>query len=134
MKTILLVDCEPIVRSVFKWELTGQYEVVEAASVVTAIDVCRARQDIDLLICRAELGFISGMELGSLLRAWLRGLRIIVTADQPPDTWTERQQLELQELPDDEVVILERPFTGRELKVAIAKLLPAEVAVSTSAA
>ena len=133
MRTILFVDKEPILREGLRWELAGCYHILEARSAVEALDICRNFRGIDLLVCDMELGLVSGMELAALLRAWNSKLRIILTTDLLCECWSERQNAELRELPSDEVLILERPFSTRDLKAAIAKLVPAEFVVSTIA-
>ncbi|HEY1240788.1 MAG TPA: response regulator [Bryobacteraceae bacterium] len=130
MKSILFIDHEPIARNVFRWELAGRYHILEATSPVEALDICRNHREIDLLVCDTELGLVSGMELASLLRAWNSSLRIILTTDLSCECWTERQNAELLELPPDDVFILERPFSARDLKAAIKKLVPEEIAVA----
>lgn len=132
MKTILLVAHEPIIRSVLKLELADRYDLLEAVSPVQALDICRARH-IDLLICDVAPGLVSGMELASLLRAWFPRLRTILTTDVPHEYWSERQQAELRELPEEEVVVLERPFVSSDLKALLAELMPADVAASSAA-
>lgn len=134
MRTILFVDHEPIVRSVFRREVAGRYNILEAASPVEALDTCRNHPDVDLLVWDANLGLISGMELASLMRSWNPKLCTILTTDLPCDYWTQRQVTELKELPPDDVFILERPFSTRDLRAAIAKLTPAEIAVASSVA
>lgn len=119
MRTILFVDHEPIVRNVFRWESAGRYRILQATSPVEALDMCRSHSDMDLLVCDSDLGLVSGMELASLLRAWNSKLRTILTTDLPCEYWSERQNSELRELPPDDVLILERPFSTRDLKAAI---------------
>lgn len=133
MKSILLVDDEPIVRNVFRWELAGRYQVFEASSAVEALDICRNHPGIDLVVCDADLGLVSGMELASLLRAWNSNLRTILTTDLACEDWSERQNAELLELPPDHVVILERPFSTKDLKAAIRRLAPEEATLARSA-
>ena len=127
MKTILLVDDEPTVRSILRCQLSGGYDVFEAASPSEALDICQSHRDIDLLICDEELGLISGAELASLLRKWNSKLRTILTTDLPFDHWGQQLEIELAELPADDVLILGRPFTLSQLREAIANLLPREV-------
>jgi CheY-like chemotaxis protein len=128
LKTILLVDDEPIIRNILRCQLSGRYGVFEAASPIEAFDICRSHRDIDLLICDAELGLVSGMELASLLRAWNSKLHTILTTHLPCDHWTQQQEMELAELPADDVLILERPFALSQLMEAIANLLPTQEA------
>ena len=100
MKTILLVDDEPTARSILRCQLSAGYDVF----------------DIDLLICDEELGLISGAELASLLRTWNSKLRTILTTDLPFDHWGQQLEIELAELPADDVLILGRPFTLSQLR------------------
>ena len=106
MKSILFVDHQPIVRNVFRWARAGRYRILEATSPVEALDICRKQAGIDLLVCDAELGLVSGMELASLLRAWNPNLRLIITTDLPSEDWSERQKTELLAFPPDDVYIL----------------------------
>lgn len=133
MNTILFVDHEPIVRNVVQRELPGHYQILEARSPVEALDICRHHPGIDLLVCEADMGLVSGMELASLLRAWNSNLRTILTTERPTEYWTERQNAELRELPTDTVLVLERPFRARDLRAAIEKLVPEEAAAATVA-
>jgi CheY-like chemotaxis protein len=110
MSTVLLVEHNPTVRQSLKQPLAGDYNILEATCPVVALDVCRVHRDIDVLVCDAELGLVSGMELASLLRAWLPELHTILISDLPRNQWSERQEMELRELPPDDVLILERPF------------------------
>ena len=133
MNTILFIDHEPVARNVFRRELAGHYHILEATSPVEALDICRNQAGIDLLVCDAEMGLVSGMELASLLRAWNSKLRTILTTELPCEHWTERQNAELRELPSDAVLILEQPFSARDLKAAIAELAPEEVGATSAA-
>ena len=69
MSIVLLVEHNPTVRQSLKQPLAGDYNILEATCPVVALDVCRVHRDIDVLVCDAELGLVSGMELASLLRA-----------------------------------------------------------------
>jgi CheY-like chemotaxis protein len=130
MKTILLVENDPIATDRVRRELAGHYHILETPSPVEALDICRNHLEIDLLICDAELGLVSGMELASLLRSWISRLQTILISDLPCDSWDERQETELHELPSDGVLILEKPFTSLQLKSAIRKLVGEEFAVA----
>lgn len=133
MTTVLLVENEPIARNYLKQALGADCLFLQANSAVEALDLCRDHREIDLLVCDVELGLISGMELASLLRAWLPRLRTILTSDLPCDQWTGRQETELKELPPDDVLILERPFSSAELHAALLKLVRAPFAAMAGA-
>ena len=123
MRTVLLVENEPIARNYLKQALGPHCIALEASSAVEALDFCRGHREIDVLVCDVELGLISGMELASLMRAWLPKLHTILTSDLSCDQWTPRQETELRELPPDDVLILERPFTPAELHAALTRLV-----------
>ncbi len=133
MNTILFIDHhESIVRNVFRRELAGHYQILEASSPAEALDICRDQSGIDLLVCDADMGLVSGMEFASLLRAWNSKLRTILITERPCEDWTERQNAELRELPTDAVLILERPFSTGDLTAAIASLVHEEVAAAVA--
>lgn len=132
MNTILFIDHEPTVRNVLRRELAGHYQMLEARSPVEALDLFRNHSGIDLLVCNADMGLVSGMELASLLRAWNSKLCTILITERPCECWTERQNAELREVPTDAVLILEQPFSTRDLRAAIAKLAPEEVGATTA--
>ena len=121
MKFLVLND-EPVMRR-FLQRVIGMSVTLEATSPAEALDVCRNNRDIDLLICDVQLGLMSGMELASLMRAWIPELRTILLCDTPCELWKERQNAQLKELPSDAVMILEKPFTTIELKAAITELI-----------
>jgi len=123
MRTILLVDNQPILRNILRCQLSTGYDVFEAASPSEALDICQSHRDIDLLICNVDLALFSGIELAFLLRAWNAELRTILMTDSPYEQWTEQREMQLADLPADDVLILERPFTLSQLTEAIASLL-----------
>jgi CheY-like chemotaxis protein len=125
MNTILLVEPEPMLRDLLRRQLAGRYEILQAASPVEAIDFCRAHREIDALIADADLGLVSGVELTSLLRAWIPRLKAVLLSDYPGDSWTDRQLAELKELPPDVALILRKPFPPRALDAALNQLVPA---------
>src|SRR5690348_1977346 len=134
MTTVLLVESEPIARNYLKQALGTGCLFLEASSAVEALDLCRGHREIDLLVCDVELGLVSGMELASLLRAWLPQLRVILTSDLPCEQWSAHQEAELKEIPSEDVLILERPFTSSELRAALHKLVREPVALIAGAA
>jgi hypothetical protein len=59
-------------------------------------------------------------------------VRTILLCDIPCECWSERENLQLNELPSDAAMILEKPFNTTELRAAITALigLPEEVQVA----
>lgn len=118
---VLVVEDEPVMRR-FLQRVIGMSATLEATSATEALDLCRNNNDIDVLICDVNLGLISGMELASLTRAWIPKLRTILLCDTPCECWSEGESAQLNELPSDAVMILEKPFRSAELKAAIKEL------------
>ena len=123
MSTVLIAENEAIFRDFLKRQLVGLYGILEATSPMEALDICRAHSEVDVLVCDAEPGLVSGMELASLLRAWVPHLRTILISDLPSDQWTDRQKMELNELPAGDVLIVEKPLQGLELRIALSTLM-----------
>ena len=129
MSTVLVVEHDVDFRDFLKRPLVGRYDVLEAACPMEALDICRVHR-IDLLVCNTEPGLVSGMELASLLRAWNSNLHTVLITDLPRDQWTDRQNTELNELPSDDLLILEKPFQAMEFHMAVSVLI-AEALVAT---
>jgi len=131
MKVLVLQDNLLMMR--FLQRVIGiSVTLLQATSPAEALDECRSDKDIDLLICNAQLGLVSGMELASLTKAWIPKLRTILLCDAPCESWSWRENALLKELPPDAVIILEKPFRAIELKAAITELIgaPEEVHVA----
>ena len=123
MSTVLIVENEAIFRDFLKRQLVGLYGILAATSPMEALDICRVHSEVDVLVCGAEPGLVSGIELASLLRAWVPHLRTILISDLPSDQWTDRQKMELNELPAGDVLIVEKPLQGLELRVALSTVM-----------
>ena len=119
LKTILVVQPERLVARLFSRALGGGYTILEATSAEEALDACRHRETIDLLIVAVDLPVVSGMELASLLKEWLPVLRIIPLADSLPESWRESQKAELRETLSDSIAILTMPFSPDDLRAKV---------------
>lgn len=123
MDTILIVGREPIFPLNFiSRQLAGRFRLLITSSPVEAIDLCREHSEIDLLICDVDQEVISGMELVSLLRAWLPALTAIFISDVPLASWTTWQRIEFTNLPGDSFEVLHKPFTSQALDKALNQL------------
>ncbi len=129
MNAILVVEQEPVLRNLLEKQLAGRYEIFRAGSAAEAIYVFRAHRGIEVLIADSNMGLVSGMELASLLRAWIPGLKAVLMSDLPGDLWTDRQIAELNELPADIAIVLRKPFPPRALEAALAELTGAGTSV-----
>ncbi len=134
MKTILIVQEEPLLIEVFKRTLHAGYEVLDATSAVEAMDIYRQHPKIDLLIADMVLPVLSGMELASLLKEWIPGLQVILTADVPAEYWSEQQALQFGEISAGPVAVLEKPFAPAQLRAQVAELIGRAEPVASAAA
>ncbi len=123
MKTILIVQSEPLLIDIFRKVLAGGYRIVTTTSPEEALDAYRQTRGIDLLITDVVLPVISGMELAGLLRAWAPRLRVILTAETPAWYWSQRQIEQYNEVASDYVVILEKPFYPEDLRLQVRSLV-----------
>ena len=106
--------------------------ILEAACPMEAVDLCRNHREVDVLISDMDLGLVSGAELASLLRAWIPNLRTILISDAPLELWSERQATELNELPPDSILVLQKPVSSTRIREAVSSLVPQRSLVSTA--
>jgi len=123
MKTILVVQPEPLVSGLFNRLLERGYSVVETTSAEEALDAFRRHGKVDLLITELELPVISGIELASLLKAWRPRLKIILTADLLPENWSDEESAELSRFQTHSMTILKMPFSPDELRARVVSLI-----------
>lgn len=110
-QTVLVVDCEPISRTVFvKMLERSGYEVLEAANASDAIKICRdGRHHIDLLIAEFLLPDSKGTDLASEIRNHCRDVPILLTSGTPLDRWSEVHRVRFSEL-GSRTDFLPKPF------------------------
>jgi CheY-like chemotaxis protein len=123
MQTILTVQSEPLLAAFFTRILEKGYTVLKATSAAEALDVCRHCGKIHLLIVDLDLPVVSGIELGSLLRSWMPGLPVILTADALPEDWTEQEKAEFSNLEPASMAVLKLPFSPDDLRTRVAALI-----------
>ena len=99
------------------------YSVVETNSAEEALDAARHLRKIDLLITDLALPVISGIELGSLLKAWIPGLQVILTADLLPENWSDEEKAELAQRQAKSMTVLKMPFSPDDLKARVFSLI-----------
>lgn len=116
MKTILVVDDDPFVMSVFRSVLKfifKGYAIVEATSAEQALKWCGSPQRIDLIIADVCLPLRSGIQVACQLRTQIPGLQIILTSGYPPDMWPDMALL--HDVPSDAIRLLQKPFLPEKL-------------------
>lgn len=123
MKTILVVQPERRVAGLFSRALGPGYTILETTSAQEALDACRHKETIDLLIVALDLPVVSGMELASLLKEWLPALRIILTGDRSRESSSQSQKAGFRETLSDSVAILKMPFSPDDLRAKVIGLI-----------
>ena len=122
MKTILVVEDDPFVLSVFRSVLRPKgYAILEATSAEQALKWYGTPQQIDLIIADVSLPLRSGIQVASELRRWIPGLQIIFTSGYPPDMWPDLAML--HEISGDAIRVLQKPFLPKELLDKIKELI-----------
>jgi CheY-like chemotaxis protein len=81
MRTVLVVEDEPLVRELIVEQLTDAgYEVVEVGDADKAIAVLEARQDIQLIFTDIDMpGSMNGLKLAAAVRDRWPPVHIIIT-------------------------------------------------------
>jgi two-component system cell cycle sensor histidine kinase/response regulator CckA len=119
--TILVVDDEPAMLSVTARLLQrGGYHVLQAASGEEALIVA-AENDFQLLLTDLVMPSMSGYLLTERLRAARPGLSVLFMSGY------SRQVLDQWGLAEDEVMLIEKPFTEQDLLVKVSVLLTAQL-------
>ncbi len=115
--TILVVEDETAVRNLVLVTLARRgYRVIAASSGQEALSLAAAAGQVDLLLTDANMPGMTGIELVTALVAERPTLQVIVMSG-----FTE----ELPRLADieDQVTLLPKPFTPRELRECVAQAL-----------
>jgi CheY-like chemotaxis protein len=100
------------------------YKVLDARSAQEAFEQFEANDGhVDLLITDVTLPVSSGIRVALELRSLLPYLRIIVMSGYPKDDWDAQDAAELDELPSDSVVTLQKPFVPATLMDGIHRLI-----------
>jgi CheY-like chemotaxis protein len=107
---------------------------VETTSAEGALDAARRSGKIDLLITDVALPIISGIELGSLLKAWMPRLHIILTADLLPEDWSADERAELSNFKTQSMTVLKMPFSPDDLRARVVSLIGLPESPLTAAA
>ena len=119
VQTILLVDDDPVVRTITSRLLKrSEYDVLEASSGDEALHVLRARPlPVDLLLTDIVMPGLSGWELGELVRDEFPALPILFMSGFADDEFADARK----KLP--ELHFLPKPFGFESLTRAVETLL-----------
>ena len=125
VQTVLIVEDNASILALIRLvvEQNG-YKVLDARSAQEAFDQFDANDGhVDLLITDVTLPESSGIRVALELRSLLPYLRIIVMSGYPKSDWDAQDAAELDELPSDSVITLQKPFVPATLMAVIHKLI-----------
>lgn len=125
MKTVLVLEDNAPILALIRMAVESQgYTVLAATSAQEAFERFEENDAaVDLLITDVKLPESSGIRVALELRSLLPYLKIIVTSGYPRSAWDEQDAAELDELPSDSVVILQKPFVPATLLECIHRLI-----------
>ena len=124
MKNILVLDDESCVRGLLARVLPDHgYPVIEAASAEQAAAKCAEVYGNLSLFIAEVMPPCSGIPVGVQLKASVPSLKIVFTSGVTPDVWPDHYASKLRELPPDSFKILTKPFTPRDVLVAVNDLI-----------
>lgn len=120
-KTILIVDAEPVVRSVVSAILqSGGYSVLESNTVEGGMEILK-NSAVDLLLTNVYLPGITGAEAMSLFKKAYPDLRVLMVSGLPDDevirTWAGNHHFQ----------VFPKPFTASGLLRKVRSVLNDEV-------
>ena len=125
MKTVLVLEDDRSIMALIRLVVEHNgYTVLEATSAQEAFERFEENDaQVDLLIADVTLPVSSGIHVALELRSLLPYLKIIVTSGYPKSTWDEQDAAELDELPSDSVITLQKPFVPATLLDSIHRLI-----------
>jgi CheY-like chemotaxis protein len=123
MKTILLLEDEPLVRNLLR-HLLKSYNVIESATAEQALLVLAGGNfTVDLLISDVRLPTISGIQVALGIRSDRPGFPVVLTSGYPAGAWRSSDGADLEQLGSESVVCLQKPFQPQALLNAVYELI-----------
>ena len=122
-KTIFVVEDEPTLRGLVRKVLErGGYEVIEAASGLTALELwSKTNPHVDLLLTDMVMpDGISGLQLAEKLKAQNRGLKVIFTTGYSSELMGKDLQIK------EGVNFLQKPYPPQKLLQTVRNGLASE--------
>jgi len=126
VSAILILEDESAIRNMLRVTLDScGYETLEAGMAEEAYRCFEdADAGINLLISDLNLpGRVSGVRVALELRALLPSLRLILISGAPISAWGDQDAAELNEIPSDSVVFLQKPFDTTTFLNAVHRLI-----------
>jgi two-component system cell cycle sensor histidine kinase/response regulator CckA len=118
-ETVMLVEDEPMVRSIAAQTLRGQgYEVIEAGSGAEALVACiEHRAEIHMLLTDVIMPHMSGRELAKRLEPLRPAMKVLYTSGYTDSAIVEHGMLE------EGIAFLQKPFTPAGLARKVRSVL-----------
>ena len=114
--TILILEDEPLIRSLLQNTLSSTFEVLTAATVAEALNQFRRFiAEIKVLVTDLRLPDGSGLDVALEFSRHSSGLRTVLISGYPPSMWNEIDTTEFEELPPNSVTLLQKPFLPSKL-------------------
>lgn len=133
MKTILILEDEPVVMALIRRVLSKRYAILESTTAEEALQRFSEHHcAVDLLIADVTLPVSSGIRVALELRGANQALRIILTSGYPPEMWPDQDAAELNEIPSGSVATLLKPFLPATLQEMVAALIGLSESASVS--
>lgn len=94
----------------------NEYNILEATTAGQAFERFEENDaQVDLLIADATLPASSGIHVALELQSLVPYLKIIIMSRYPLAMWSDQDLAELEELPSDSVITLQKPFAPATL-------------------
>jgi CheY-like chemotaxis protein len=125
VKTVLVLEDNTSIMALIRLVIESNgYAVLMATSAQEAFERFEENDaTVDLLISDVTLPVSSGIRVALELRSLLPYLKIIVMSGYPQSAWDEQDAAELDELPSDSVMALQKPFVPATLLDSVHRLI-----------
>lgn len=123
--TVLILDDEESVLELTALYLRDSgYTTWSCTSAESALDrVKRNDGALDLLIADVTLPDVSGVQVGLQLRQMAPRLKFLFMSGYSPEDWSPENATLVEQLPQDSVRILRKPFSARQLRSSARELI-----------
>lgn len=125
MQTVLVLEDDVAILALIRLIVEQEgYNVLLANSKQEAFERFEENDAyLDLLIADITLPVSSGISVAQELHSLLPNLRMIIMSGFPSTMWTNQDAAELEELPSDSVITLQKPFAPATLLDSIYRLI-----------
>jgi CheY-like chemotaxis protein len=125
VKTVLILEDNSSILALMHHVVEQDgYAVLDATSAEEAFrrfEESNAR--VDLLVTDVVLPASSGIRVALELRSLLPNLRAVILSGYPVSAWPERDAAEINELPSNSIVMVQKPFRSATLLNAIHRFI-----------